>query len=294
LIGRAGVDEADGVALIRPMLPEDVPALVEVQWATFDDLARRIGEARPELTDVVRSRGSMRIGHLQRTDPDSAWVAEDEGEPVGCALALVRDGMWFLSLLVVKPGYQGKGVGRELLDAALRTSTERSWILSTVEQAALRRYQRAGFAMHPTYTAKGTVDRARIPAVTGVREARDDDAATFDVVLRALRGAGIGPEAGYFHQAGQRGLVSPGRGFAVLRPTGTSWLGATDEATARDLLWAALAEATEPVEVDWLAADQQWAIDVCHEARLGLGGGGSIALRGQPLMSPYLPSGAFG
>jgi GNAT superfamily N-acetyltransferase len=282
------------VNAIRPMTPDDVPALVELQFATFDDLAVRVGESRMEFTDEVRARGTKRIGHLQRTDPDGAWTVEVDGEPVGCALSLVRDGMWFLSLLIVKPGYQGKGLGRGLLDAALGTATDRSWIMSTVEPAALRSYQRAGFLLHPTYTAKGTPDRSRIPAVRGIRDAQDGDAETFDAVLRTLRGAAMGPEVGYFDELGARVVVAPGKGFAALRASGTFWLAATDESTARDLLWTVLAESKEPVEIDWLGQNQQWAIDVCLDARLSLGGGGSIALRGQPPMSPYLPCGAFG
>ncbi|MDX6266559.1 MAG: hypothetical protein QOD70_1299, partial [Frankiales bacterium] len=38
-----------------------------------------------------------------------------------------------------------------------------------------------------------------------------------------------------------------------------------------------------------------WAIDVCLEGRLPLlKGEGHVFLRGQPPMSPYLPSGALG
>ena len=279
--------------MIRPLLPTDVAPLVEVQHETFDDLARRFHEPPFELTPETRERLTARLAHLQRSDPGSAWAAEVDGELVGCALALVRDGMWFLSLLLVKPGYQGKGLGRELLDASLTTSTDRSWILSTVEPAAVRRYQRAGFALHPTYTAKGVPDRAALPAVTGVRLG-EEDPETMDHVLRVIRGAGLGPEAGYFTERGNRVAVVPGKGFAVLRPIGTAWLGATDPQTARDLLWTVLAEATEPVEIDWLGADQQWGIDVCLDAHLTLGAGASVCLRGQPPMSPYLPNGAFG
>jgi GNAT superfamily N-acetyltransferase len=279
--------------VIRPMQPEDVAPLLDVQYATFADLDRRMGEPAHEFTEEARERGTARIAHLQRTDPEGAWVAELEGEPVGCALALVRDGMWFLSLLIVKPGLQGKGIGRQLLDAALTTATDRSWILATVEPAAVRRYQRAGFALHPTYTAKGAPDRSHIPAITGIRD-YDDDRETLDDVLRAVRGAAMGPEVDYWRERGSRVVVAPGQGFAVLRAEGTNWLAATDEGTARDLLWTVLAEAPGPVEVDWLGANQQWAIDVCLDAHLTMRGGASLCLRGQPTMSPYLPCGAFG
>jgi GNAT superfamily N-acetyltransferase len=279
--------------VIRPMQPEDVAPLVDVQFATFHDLDVRMGDPTSELTDGVRERLEARIRHLQGTDPAGAWVAELDGELVGCSLALVREGMWFLSLLVVKPGLQGKGIGRELLDAALKTATDRSWIMSTVEPAAVRRYQRAGFALHPTYTAKGSPDRSKIPAITGIRD-YDGDRETLDDVLRAVRGAAMGPEVDYWQERGRRVIVAPGRGFAVLLPEGVNWLAATDDGTARDLLWTALAEAPGPVEVDWLGANQQWAIDVCLDAHLTLKSSASLCLRGQPMMSPYLPCGAFG
>jgi len=278
---------------IRPLQPEDVAPLVEVQQKAFADLHRRLGEPVLELTDEFRERGQARIGHLQRTDPDSAWLAEVDGALAGASLALVREGMWFLSLLFVHPDHMAKGVGRALLDAALTTATDRSWIMSTEDPAAVRRYRRAGFALHATYTAKGLPDRSSLPAVRGIRD-YDDDRETLDAVLRKVRGAAMGPEVDYWQDRGVRVLVAPGKGFTVLRPQGTAWLAATDEPTARDLLVTALAEAPGEVEVDWLGADQQWGIDVCLDARLTLRSGASLCLRGQPPMSPYLPCGAFG
>jgi GNAT superfamily N-acetyltransferase len=282
------------VTVIRPLLPDDVPAGHLVQFAALSDLQVRMGRPAMELTDEIRQRGPARIAHLQRTDPGSAWAAERDGELVGLALALVREGMWFLSLLMIQPGHQGEGIGRQLLDAALTTATDRSWIMSTVDPAAVRRYQRAGFDLHPCYHAEGEVDRSRIPAVHGIRDYVDDDRETLDAVCRAVRGAAMGPEVDYWQEMGSRVVVSPGKGFAVVRKDTPVWLAATDDATARDLLWTVLAEAPGKVEVDWLAANQQWAIDVCLDARLTLTSGASLALRGQPMMSPYLPCGAFG
>ncbi|MGZ6826895.1 MAG: hypothetical protein ACXVGH_08880, partial [Mycobacteriales bacterium] len=190
------------------------------------------------------------------------------------------------------------GLGRQLLEAALTTSTERSWITSTVDARALRRYQRAGFALHPTYTAHGPVDRARLTAVTGVRAGdwqRDGD--LVDAVARATRGATVAPDLPYLDGLGLPLVVvddAGGRGFAVLRSTGQTWVAATTDDAARRLLLTSLAEATEDAEVLWLGAGQQWAIDVCLDARLSLRAGASVCLRGQPSMSPYLPNGALG
>jgi GNAT superfamily N-acetyltransferase len=279
--------------VIRPLTTDDVPRGQEITYRALSGLDARMARPVQDLTDEIVVRSRARISHLLRTDPDGAWAAEVDGVVAGLALALVREGMWFLSLLMVDPSYQGQNVGRALLDAALGTATDRSWILSTDDARAVRRYQRAGFALHPSYTAAGTPDRSRLPAVTGLRD-YDDDRETLDHVTRVLRGAAMGPEVDYFLELGNHIVVAPGKGFAVLRPVGTTWLAATDEQTARDLLWIAIAEGSQPLEIDWLTADQQWAIDVCLDAGLRLKAGASLALRGQPTMSPYLPSGAFG
>ena len=284
--------------MIRPLVPADVPAARSVQWAAMSELGTRLGEPTPEPTPERVAQGEARIAHLQRTDPAGAWVAEVDGQVAGLSLALVRDGMWFLSLLMVDPEQQGKGLGRQLLDAALGVATDRSWILATSDPAALRRYQRAGFALHASYTAKGPVDRALLPQVKGVREGSfAGDGALVDGVVTHCRGAGLTTDLEYLEQGTTRLLVvddESGRGFAGLRGGSLAWLGATTEDAARRLLWTAIAEAGEQAEVDWLTANQQWAIDVCLDAHLALVGGASVCLRGQPPMSHYLPNGALG
>jgi predicted N-acetyltransferase YhbS len=276
--------------VIRPLLPADFAASRRVAV----DAMTALGEEMPEETPEVAARGVARIAHLQRTDPGGAWVAEEDGRVVGCALALVREGMWFLSLLMVDPAHQSKGLGKQLLDASLQTSTDRSWILATTDPAALRRYRRAGFDLVPCLTAKGTVDRALLPS-TSVREGSwSADGEAVDDITRTVRGAGLGEDLPYLEETGVR-LLMADRGYAIVRPAGLVSLAADDPGTAAELLWTALAEAPAPVEIDWLAHDQQWAIDVCLDARLPLlKGEGHLFLRGQPPMSPYLPSGSLG
>jgi predicted N-acetyltransferase YhbS len=276
--------------VIRPLLPDDVPASRQVTY----DAMLALGEDMPEDTPEVVARGHARIAHLQQTDPESAWVAEEDGRVVGCSLALVREGMWFLSLLMVDPAHQSRGLGRQLLDASLQTATDRSWILATTDPGALRRYRRAGFDLIPCLTAKGTVDRSLLPA-TSVRDGTWAEHGSFvDDITRHVRGAGLTPDLPYIERMGFRLFVADA-GYAILRPAGLVSLAAKDPGTAAELLWTVLAEAPDPVEIDWLAHDQQWAIDVCLEARLPLlKGEGHVFLRGQPPMSPYLPSGALG
>lgn len=279
--------------MIRPFTRDDAARGQAITAGALANVDARMARPVHDLTDEVVVRSRDRILHLLQTDPDSAWVAEVDGEVAGIALALVREGMWLLSSLFVDPRYQGRNLSRELLDASLKTATDRCWILTTDDTRAVHRFQRAGFDLHPTFTAAGTPARDGLPAVKGLRD-YDDDRDTLDRVTRALRGAAMGPEVDYFLRHDNRIVVAPGKGFVILRPVGVTWLAATDEDTARDLLSVALAEATVPVQLDWLSGDQQWAIDVCINAGLRLRPGPTMALRGQPRVSPYIPCAAFG
>lgn len=282
--------------IVRPLLPVDAAACQDVTVRALNDLAPRVGDQILVPTPETTQRGQDRITHLQRTDPQSAWVMEVDGEIAGYSLALVREGMWFLAKLMVAPEHQGEGLGRQLLDAALQTSTERSWILATANPAALRRYQRAGFDLHASYTAKGRVERSTIPAVEGIRDgswAMDRD--LIDQLARQVRGAAMTQDLDHLATRPVRFVVdTSGRGYALLQEHGTVALAATDEDAARRLLWTVIAEADDSVEIDWLSNDKQWAIDVCLDARLGLHGGATLCFRGQPPMPLYLPSGTFG
>src|ERR1700738_837257 len=53
-----------------------------------------------------------------KDDPDGLWVAVARGGIVGPAVSWVCDDLWFLAELFVAPGYQGRGVGNELLARA--------------------------------------------------------------------------------------------------------------------------------------------------------------------------------
>src|SRR5690349_22816555 len=101
---------------LRRMTDADVEAVHALSVLTFEDYARRRGEPVPPPPPTAGAH--VRIRHLLATDPGGCWVAGD-GELAGAALALVREGIWGLSLLVVRPGLQSAGLGRALLERAL-------------------------------------------------------------------------------------------------------------------------------------------------------------------------------
>lgn len=290
---------------VRPLEPADIVRADEVAYrslttmaATYTTTAQPEADRTPERTE----RGRARIAHLLQTDPDGAWVAVDGPDVVGVALSLRRGPMWFLSLLAVATELQSRGAGRALLDASLRTAAgaDAAWILATPDPKALRRYALAGFRPHPAYAALGTLDRALVPTGLGVRDGDlDHDRELVEDVVTGLRGAAYGPDIDAMVSAGAQLLVSEhgaDRGFCLCAKNEIFSVGATSPQVAQRLLWEALARIEGPqLEVFWLTADQQWAIEVALGARLALRPGPSSCRRSTlgPL-SPYLPSGAYG
>ncbi|MBP8537238.1 hypothetical protein [Streptomyces sp. MK37H] len=102
----------------------------------------------------------------------------------------------------------------------------------------------SGFSLHPQMRMVGTVNRATLPAITGLREGRDDDIDWMNHLDRRLRGAGHGPDHTYMRGT-LRLVVSRayGRpGYVYIDDQGrAALLAAAHPATAQDLLWEALA-----------------------------------------------------
>jgi predicted N-acetyltransferase YhbS len=276
------------------MRPDDVAAADAVaRTALYRDGA-------PEAEPAVVTRGRRRVTHLQRTDPGGAWVAEDErGEIVGVSLALVREGIWGLSLFAVAAGHRERGVGRELLEASFGHGADARGhlILSTEHPAAMRRYARLGLDLRPCVAAAGVIDRARLPATDGVGETGPEGIPVADAIGRAVRGAGHGIDLEVaLGDGGTRLLLYEDRAFAVVRGERIMLLAGLDEPAATRALHAAFA-ATPPgasIAVDFLTAGQDWAVRACLDAGLALSPDGPFFTGGDlgPLR-PYIPSGAY-
>ncbi|MDX6732559.1 MAG: hypothetical protein QOC54_2507 [Baekduia sp.] len=286
--------------VIRPLLPADVPAAAAVGGAALSDQipAEFLPSTPIERAHVVR-RQQARVAHLLGTDPDGVWVAELAGEVVGVALGLVREDVWGLSLLGVRPGLQGQGIGGPLLRAALAYSDGRrgAIILSSTDPRAMRSYARAGFAIRPALAAAGQINRSRIP--DGLRSRPGDptaDAELLDAASRHARGASHRRDLQAFLNAGDRLLVLDGRGFAIHRGGSPILVAAFDPEGAADLMWSCLADgpAGGTVHVDYVTAGNDWAVEVALDAGLALSPDGPVFVRGDtgPL-APYLPSGAY-
>ena len=75
----------------------------------------------PEPQPRSEARGAgwvARTLHLLETDPGGCWVAEDRTGLVGVATSFNREKVC-LATYAVRPGLQGRGIGRSLLAATL-------------------------------------------------------------------------------------------------------------------------------------------------------------------------------
>jgi GNAT superfamily N-acetyltransferase len=284
------------------MTDDDVEPSARVQEASFNDRDSREGTVPRQMTEEIWERLTVRLRHFLTHDPAGSWVATDDDNVVGCALALKRDTLWGLSLLVVDPDVQSAGTGRKLLDAALMYAEgcDRAIILSTTDPRAMRSYATSGFALYPQVHATGRPDRNALPALHGrVRDGSVADVHLADDVDRSVRGAPRGPDQSRLASDMAMFVVDDveGRGYAYVRGDGIMMaLAASDDGTAADLLWRCLAhtaEAGEPAKVDFMNAEQQWAITVSYRARLTVTPAGPVFWRGITPPPSYLPSGAY-
>jgi GNAT superfamily N-acetyltransferase len=279
---------------IRPMEEEDVPGVMDAAWEAFTDLDVRLGEPHaPPRRDPERA--ALRYRRPMTTDPGGAWVADDDGRVAGAALAILRDGVWGLSLLVVVPDAQSSGVGRELLQRAWAYGAEARGhiILASPDVRALRSYVKLGLDLHPAVRAKG---RPRgVVAPGGLRPWQADDHEWAGPLARELRGAAHGEDLDAAVERGIELLVLPERGYAGVYDDELVLLAAEDDSAAQALLAGYLAGVGDgEATVEWVTSQQQWAVRACVRAGLELHPFGAV-LTGGTLgrMTPYLPNGAY-
>ncbi len=287
-------------ARVRAMRLEDVPACEAISSQAFYELdVRTVPRGWPDPAPRAPHRTEawqVRTRHLLTTDPGGCWVAESDGEVVGFATSLVRELMWILASYAVRPGLQGHGLGRVLLDAALHHGRGclRGMLNASDDPQALRRYAVAGFRLQPQMLLHGTVDRSVLPVVSSVREGTPGDRDLLDSLDRRTRGAAHGAD----HELLARELRlvvtdrPSGSGYAYLDTAGAPiLLAATDRRAAAALTWEGLAASDPevPVSIGHVSAANDWAVDLAVEARLEVWSRGFLALRRMRDPAPYVP-----
>src|ERR687889_2150715 len=105
--------------LVRTMTAADADGAYRVSSEAIPDTDEERQQVRNRSAQEVERR-KKRYRHFLEHDPEGAWVAVDGDKVAGVALALAREGVWVLSLFAVAEGYRDRGLGKTLLDRALR------------------------------------------------------------------------------------------------------------------------------------------------------------------------------
>ncbi|MGE0493153.1 MAG: GNAT family N-acetyltransferase [Vulcanimicrobiota bacterium] len=156
--------------MVRPLREEDLPVL--------DQLIQRcpqLGSERPSL-----------LWLFWRFFPTTSWVVEREGRLAGAVLALPsfrESSTLYVYLLAVDPDFQGRGLGRVLLEQLQSQARAHLFLTTTPDNpAALAFYQRVGFeppqplekvgqprlALRRAYPEAGSAILARIERESGL------------------------------------------------------------------------------------------------------------------------------
>jgi GNAT superfamily N-acetyltransferase len=114
---------------VRPVRPEDVPALVGLvrELADYERALHEVRLTEQQLHDCLFGDAPALFGHVAEV------AGEDGAEVVGLALWFLNFSTWrgthgiYLEDLYVRPEHRGAGLGRELLRTLAATCVERGW-----------------------------------------------------------------------------------------------------------------------------------------------------------------------
>jgi GNAT superfamily N-acetyltransferase len=134
----------------RPGSIDDSFTFFQIFSESLTDLSARLnvmaftGGADPQVIAEMWPRRQSLFEHLARTS-DHCWVAEQDGQAIGYARSILRDGVRELTEFFLRPGTQSAGVGRELLARAFPNEGARHRsIIATTDLRAQALYLKQG------------------------------------------------------------------------------------------------------------------------------------------------------
>lgn len=112
---------------LAPTAREDIDALPDVERAA----ARRFA-ILPELAWIADGPVQDRHQHRACADAGQSFVARTGDQPVGFILTQPMEASLFILELSVHPDWQGKGIGRALLNAAAESAHQQGFTALTL------------------------------------------------------------------------------------------------------------------------------------------------------------------
>lgn len=232
---------------IRRAEEADVSATIAIFMEAGSDMVARY---QPEQAATFPGPDPARFVPLWRhvLRSGAMFLAQDP-DPVGFSAAIVRDGVWFLSLLWVRPERQGEGIGGALLDAALDWGHGASTfsVVASPDPTAQALYLRR--SMFPIWWQQEWVGAGlETPSMPDpIDDLSPEDQPWVDELERRVRGVAR-PEDHRFWLARARGLAlrrgGEPVGYVYAWPGGRIGPGAADEAADLPILLQAARAAT--------------------------------------------------
>jgi hypothetical protein len=169
----------------RPLEETETGEATDVFLTTVKDLAARNGLPAPAFT---RQAMEPMYDHLRRTG--IFRVAVSEGKIVAICAAIVRDGLWFLSMFWTLPPFQKQRIGRPLLqqvwDEGTAEGAKVRFTWSSIDFTAVATYMRLGMLPGgPVLTFAGPPSKAPArPTSFGLETLDARTAARIDTLVR--------------------------------------------------------------------------------------------------------------
>ena len=107
---------------LAPTTRDDIDALPDIERAA----ARRFATL-PALAWIADGPVQDRHQHRACADAGESWVARHNAQPVGFILTRPMDAALFILELSVHPDWQGKGIGRALINTAAESARHRGF-----------------------------------------------------------------------------------------------------------------------------------------------------------------------
>jgi GNAT superfamily N-acetyltransferase len=179
----------------RPGVLDDSLAIFQVFQEALLDLSQRTGVMAvtggndPDVLAQMWERRRPLWEHLART-ADHFWIAEKDGQVVGYARSILRDGVRELTEFFVRPGEQSAGVGRELIARAFPVGgAKHRLIVATNDVRALARYHKAGvYARIPEYLFARTPEAVSVPTDLSVEPMATESLETVNAIDAVVLG----------------------------------------------------------------------------------------------------------
>jgi predicted N-acetyltransferase YhbS len=219
---------------VREATLQDADACGRIFYDAFDSIATAhnfpIEPGSPDFTHFL-------VGQMLAGDGYAAFVAERDGEVIGSAFVDERAVVAGIGPVTVDPAAMDAGVGRALMEAAMRRERHRGAASVRLVQTAyhyrsLSLYTKLGFAVRETLSVfQGEPPALSVPG-RGVRQAEESDRSACAELCTRVHGFDRDAELGDAIMAGTARVVErPGRISAYATGLGYGWhaVGETNE-----------------------------------------------------------------